>query len=164
MPSFLCNRNHPAHRYLLNPFYSPLANRREDEYDPQSMKNRTRFHRDAMQAVQREAGENYPMPVRMGGRDYQEGGSTLEDCVEACRIPKQNGADLLHLTGGTNGFVRPGHQESGFRAMSPAVKADATIPVLLTRGVTNLAQAEELLKQGFADLIGVGRPIFRNSH
>lgn len=154
---------HSAHGYLLNQFYSPLANRRTDEYGPQSVENRTRFHREVLQAVRREVGENYPVAVRLGGCDYQEGGSTLEDCVEACRILEQNGADLLHLTGGMNGFVRPGHGEPGyFRDMSLAVKGEVTVPVLLTGGVTTLAQAETLLEQGCADLIGVGRAIFRN--
>lgn len=156
---------HSAHGYLLNQFYSPLANRREDEYGPQSVENRTRFHREVLQAVRREVGNDYPVAVRLGGCDYQEGGSTLEDCKEACCILEQSGADLLHLTGGMNGFVRPGHGEPGyFRDMSLAVKATAGVPVLLTGGITTLAQAEELLQQGCADLIGVGRAIFRNSH
>lgn len=156
---------HSAHGYLLNQFYSPLFNRREDEYGPQSVENRTRFHREVLQAVRREVGNDYPVSVRLGGCDYQEGGSTLEDCVEACRILEQSGADLLHLTGGMYGFVRPGHGEPGyFRDMSLDVKAKANVPVLLTGGVTTPAQAEELLAQGCADLIGVGRAIFRNPH
>ncbi len=39
--------------------------------------------------------EAYPVAVRLGGCGYQEGGSTLEDCVAACRIPEQSGADLI---------------------------------------------------------------------
>ncbi|WP_346668183.1 hypothetical protein [uncultured Subdoligranulum sp.] len=38
------------------------------------------------------------------------------------------------------------------------------IPVLLTGGVTTLAQARALLEEGSADLIGVGRAIFRDPH
>ena len=134
-------------------------------YGPQSVENRTRFHREVLEAVRREAGEEYPVAVRLGGCDDQAGGSTLEDCVEACRILEENGADLVHLTGGMQGFVRPGHGEPGyFRDMSVAVKEKVNIPVLLTGGVTTLAQAEELLEQGCADLIGVGRAIFRNPH
>ena len=100
-----------------------------------------------------------------GGCDYQEGGSTLEDSTAACRILAESGADLLHLTGGMNGFVRPGHQEPGyFQDMSRAAKQAVEIPVLLTGGVTTPAQAEELLEEGCADLIGVGRAIYRNPH
>lgn len=156
---------HSAHGYLLNQFYSPLANHRSDDYGPQSVENRTRFHREVLQAVRRAAGEDFPVAVRLGGCDYQEGGSTLEDSTAACRILAESGTDLLHLTGGMNGFVRPGHQEPGyFQEMSRAARQAVQIPVLLTGGVTTLAQAQALLEQGAADLIGVGRAIFRDSH
>ena len=65
---------HSAHGYLLNQFYSPLANHRSDDYGPQSVENRTRFHREVLQAVRRAAGEDFPVAVRLGGCDYQEGG------------------------------------------------------------------------------------------
>ena len=156
---------HAAHGYLLNQFYSPLANHRTDAYGPQSVENRTRFLREVLQAVRDAVGKDYPVAVRLGGCDYQPGGSTVEDCVEACRLLEEGGADLLHLTGGMAGFVRPGHREPGyFQDMSRPVKAAAGIPVLLTGGVTTLAQAQALLEQDCADLIGVGRAIFRNPH
>mgnify|MGYP002800995267 CR=1 FL=1 len=65
---------HAAHGYLLNQFYSPLANHRTDAYGSQSMENRTRFHREVLQAVRQAAGEDFPVAVRLGGCDYQEGG------------------------------------------------------------------------------------------
>ena len=37
------------------------------------------------------------------------------------------------------------------------------IPVILTGGVKTAEQAEELLKNGYADLIGVGREILRHA-
>lgn len=102
--------------------------------------------------------------MRLGGCDYEAGGSTIDDCVEACRIFEKNDVDLLHLTGGMNGFVRPGHSEPGyFRDMSIPVKQTVKIPVLLTGGVTTLAQAETLIAEGCADMIGVGRAIFRDA-
>ena len=38
------------------------------------------------------------------------------------------------------------------------------LPVLLTGGVTRPEEAEELLRSGKADLIGVGRALFRDPH
>ena len=58
---------HAAHGYLLNQFYSPLANHRTDAYGSQSVENRTRFHREILQAVRQAAGEDFPVAVRLGG-------------------------------------------------------------------------------------------------
>lgn len=156
---------HSAHGYLLNQFYSPLTNHRTDDYGPQLMENRTRFLREVLLAVRGAAGKDFPISVRLGGCDYHQGGSTVEDCVAACCILEQSGADLLHLAGGMFGFVRPGHREPGyFRDMSEPVRKVVKVPVLLTGGVTNLSQAETLLEEHCADLIGVGRAIYQNPH
>lgn len=156
---------HSAHGYLLNQFFSPLANQRTDAYGPQSVENRIRFHGEVIQAVRQAVGEDYPIALRLGGCDYAAGGSTVEDCVEACRLLEHSGVDLFHLTGGMNGFIRPGHGEPGyFRDLSVPVKQAVHLPVLLTGGVTTPAQAEALLEEGCADLIGVGRAIFKNPH
>ena len=154
---------HSAHGYLLNQFFSPLANQRTDSYGPQSVENRIRFHREVIQSVRHAVGEDFPLSLRLGGCDYAAGGSTVEDCVEACRLLEHSGIDLLSLTGGMNGFIRPGHGEPGyFRDLSVPVKQAVHLPVLLTGGVTTPAQAEALLEDGCADLIGVGRAIFKN--
>jgi 2,4-dienoyl-CoA reductase-like NADH-dependent reductase (Old Yellow Enzyme family) len=156
---------HSAHGYLLNQFFSPLANKRTDEYGSQSVENRTRFHCEVIHAVRAAVGKEFPVAIRLGGCDYEDGGSTIDDCVEACKIFEASGVDLIHLTGGMNGFVRPGHSEPGyFQDMSVPVKQSVNIPVLLTGGVTTLAQAEELIANTCADMIGVGRAMFKNAH
>lgn len=45
--------------------------------------------------------------------------------------------------------------------MSRAVKARVSLPVILTGGVTQVDQVEALLEEEAADLIGVGRALFR---
>lgn len=156
---------HSAHGYLLNQFFSPLANRRTDCYGPQSVGNRLRFHQEVIQAVRQAVGDDFPIALRLGGCDYEGRGSTVEDCVEACRLLEHSSVDLLHLTGGMNGFIRPGHGEPGyFRDLSVPVKQAVQLPVLLTGGVTTPAQAKALLQENCADLIGVGRAIFKNPH
>lgn len=156
---------HSAHGYLLNQFYSPLYNHREDEYGAQSIENRVRFHKEIVQAIREELGKDYPIAVRLGGCDYQEGGSTVDDCVKASRLLESYGVDLMDITGGMNGFVKPGKLEPGyFKDMSIPVKRELNIPVILTGGVTTIEQAETLVENECADLIGVGRAIFKNAH
>lgn len=155
---------HSAHGYLLNQFYSPLTNHRTDEYGCGSLENRLRFACQVIRAVRKEVGEGYPVFLRLGGMDYMEGGSTLEDCVAAGQMLEAEGIDLLDVTGGMCGYVRKDHREAGyFREMTEALKQVLRIPVLLTGGVTRAAQAEELLERGCADAIGVGRAVFRDA-
>ena len=156
---------HGANGYLLDQFYSPLTNRRTDEYGAQTIENRTRFLRETLSAVRSAIGSSTPLAVRLGGADYAPGGATEEDAVEACRLLEAAGADLLDISGGMCSYVRPGHPEAGyFGSMTEKIKAAVSTPVLLTGGVTTRADAERLLAEQKADLIGVGRALFKDAH
>lgn len=153
---------HSAHSYLLNQFYTPLINARTDEYGPQNLENRLRFLTETISAV-RNAVDDFPIFVRLGGCDYQEGGSTIQDAAEAGKILENAGIDLLDLSGGVCFYARKGHREPGFFSdMSSLTKKNVSIPVILTGGVRTPEQAEELLKENKADLIGIGRSMFKN--
>ena len=156
---------HSAHSYLLNQFYSPLTNQRTDEYGPQTLENRLRFHLETVEAVRKAVGPDVPIALRLGGADYLPDGSTESDAVEACRMLEAAGVDLIDLSGGMCGYVRPEHSEPGyFASMSEKVKAAVDVPVLVTGGVKTIADAEQLLAEGKADLIGVGRALYRDAH
>lgn len=48
--------------------------------------------------------------------------------------------------------------------MSRPIKEALSIPVILTGGIVTAAGAERMLKEGNADLIGVGRMVLKDSH
>ncbi len=155
---------HSAHAYLLNQFYSPLTNHRNDEYGG-TLDNRLRLHREVIEAVRDAVGNNYPISVRLGGCDYMDGGSTIEDSVYAAKVLEKAGVDMINVSGGMCRYSRKGHTEPGyFQDMSSAIKKAVTIPVMLTGGVKTKDDAEKLLKSGAADLIGVGRELLKNPH
>ena len=154
---------HCAHGYLLNQFYSPLTNKRADEYGG-SLENRLRITLETVALVRQTIGDGIPLAVRRGGADYLPGGSREEDAAEAGRLLEAAGVDLLDLSGGMCFFMRPGHLEAGyFSSMSEKVKACVSVPVLLTGGVHKIADAEALLQSGKADLIGVGRALLKDA-
>ncbi len=151
---------HSAHGYLLNQFYSPLTNKRNDEYGSSTMENRLRIHKEIIQAVRAEVGEDFPIALRLGGCDYTDGGSTIIDSVEAAILLEGYGINLLDISGGLNGYIIPGQTEAGyFSDMSEKIKAKVSIPVILTGGIVSGDAAENLLQQKKADFIGVGRAI-----
>lgn len=154
---------HSAHGYLLNQFFSPITNRRTDEYGG-ILQNRIRLHLEVIAAVREAVGEEHAVLLRLGAIDDLEGGTRVEDSVFAATEFEKAGVDMLDITGGLSGYMRPGHAEPGYFAeFSEPIKKAVSIPVILTGGVTEPEQAEELLAAGKADLIGVGRAILKDS-
>ena len=154
---------HSAHGYLLCQFYSPITNQRGDEYGPQSVENRLRFHKLVLEKVRAAVGEDFPVFVRLGGCDYMEGGSTEEDAAEAAKLLEIYGADLIDVSGGMCSYRRPDHTEPGyFGSMSKKIKEAVSIPVIVTGGVETMGQADCLIQDGAADLVGVGRALLKD--
>ncbi|MFA5843494.1 MAG: NADH:flavin oxidoreductase [Coriobacteriia bacterium] len=153
---------HAAHGYLLNQFLSPLTNRRADRYGG-SLENRIRLHIEAIRAVRDEVGSDFLLLLRLGAHDYLEGGTVIDDSIEAALRFEEAGVDVLDITGGLTGYSRPGTDEPGyFSELSAPIRSAVSVPVILTGGVTEADQAESLLARGVADLIGVGRAMLRD--
>ena len=153
---------HSAHAYLLNEFYSPLHNKRTDEYGG-TLEGRLRIHREVLAAVRAAVSDEFVVGMRLGGCDYEEGGATIEDAVEAARILAASGVDYLSLSGGWHAWRRAGHEEPGwFADQSRAVKAAVDTPILLAGGIQTPEQADALLANGTCDIVGIGRPLLKN--
>ncbi len=154
---------HSAHGYLLNQFFSPLTNKRTDEYGG-NVHNRIRLHLQVIEAVRAAVGEDFPILLRLGASDFTEGGTTLEDSQIAAQAFEKAGVSILDISGGFSGFIVPNLTDQGFFApLSEAIKKVVSIPVILTGGITEVQAAERLLAEEKADLVGVGRAILKNS-
>lgn len=155
---------HSAHGYLLNQFFSPLTNKREDTYNGNTLEGRTKIHLDIIEKIREKVGDDYPVALRLGASDFDENGVTLEDSIAAAKLFEQAGIDLLDISGGFTGFFNPTSKEPGyFKSLSKPIKENIDIPVILTGGVTDGKQAEALLEEEAADLIGVGRALLKDS-
>src|SRR6202020_2409076 len=78
---------HYAHGYLGASFFSPLANKRTDQYGG-SLENRVRVHLDGLGAVRAVWPEKYPLTMRLGSDDLNPAGTQFEDAVVAIRMMK----------------------------------------------------------------------------
>ncbi|KAE8452668.1 hypothetical protein EG329_013927 [Mollisiaceae sp. DMI_Dod_QoI] len=100
---------HAAHGYLLHQFYSPISNRRTDEYGG-SFENRTRLLFDVIKAVRKVIPASMPLFLRISSTEYLEDtdlGKQLGswDVDSTIRIAKQLpalGVDLLDVSSGGN--------------------------------------------------------------
>lgn len=155
---------HSAHGYLLGQFYTPLINKREDEYGG-CLENRLRFHQEVIRAVRSAVGNDYPIALRLGASDYLEGGNTVEEGVKAAEILMKEDIDLIDISGGVLGYIVKGRSEAGyFSDVSKEIKKFSKIPVILTGGVKTLEEADKLIEDGACDMVGVGRKLFANPY
>ncbi len=154
---------HAAHGYLLNQFYSPLSNRRTDGFGGDVL-GRVRVARDIVAGIREAAGDDFIIAVRLGACDYCPGGSSLEDAFAAAAALEAAGMDILDVSGGMNGMTRPGYNGlCYFSDTAAALRESVSVPVSVTGGVTLAETAEEILRLGQADLVGVGRAILKDS-
>ena len=154
---------HSAHGYLLNQFFSPISNKRGDEYGGDVL-GRIKIHLEIIKAVRDAVGNDFPILLRLGASDYMEGGSTIEDSKTAALEFENAGVDILDISGGFCGYTIPGNTSQGyFSPLTEAIKEVVSIPVILTGGITEVNAAEKLLSSGKADLIGVARAIYKDS-
>jgi 2,4-dienoyl-CoA reductase-like NADH-dependent reductase (Old Yellow Enzyme family) len=154
---------HSAHGYFLNQFFSPLTNQRIDEYGG-TVHNRIRLHLEVIAAVRAVVGEDFPLLLRLGASDFVAGGTTIEDSQLAAQEFEKAGVHILDISGGFSGYSIPGVTEQGYFApLTAAIKKVISIPVILTGGISEVQAAEQLLAEGKADLIGVGRAVLKDS-
>lgn len=146
---------HSAHGYLLNQFYSPLSNKRDDLYGG-SLENRLRFLVEILEKI-RKAMPDFPLFVRLGARDYEDYGNTTEDAIKASQILEKY-IDYIDISGGMNGFLTHGDTELGYFAdEARAVKDNTNLTVMMAGGIENQNEVKKLIDQGICDLVGIGR-------
>lgn len=154
---------HSAHGYLLNQFFSPLTNQRTDDYGG-TVHKRIHLHLQVIEAIRTAVGDDFPILLRLGASDFRDGGVTIEDSQIAAQEFEKAGVNILDISGGFSGYIVPDLSGQGYFApLSEAIKKVVSIPVILTGGITEAQAAEQLLAEGKADLIGVGRAILHNS-
>jgi 2,4-dienoyl-CoA reductase-like NADH-dependent reductase (Old Yellow Enzyme family) len=95
---------HFAHGYLAQSFFSPIANKRTDEYGG-SFDNRARFLLDTLSAVREVWPDKYPLTIRLGVSDFTQDSQPLEESIQLVKNFKQRGFDLIDVSLGFNSGV-----------------------------------------------------------
>ncbi|NKY10107.1 NADH:flavin oxidoreductase/NADH oxidase [Cellulomonas hominis] len=154
---------HAAHGYLLHQFLSPLSNHRTDAWGG-SLADRARLLLDTVDAVRAVLPEDRPLLVRVSATDWTEGGLTVEDTAEVAGWLREHGVDLVDVSTGGNVHatipVGPGYQVPAARA----VRETAGVATAAVGLITTPEQAEQVLAEGAADAVLIGRPALFDPH
>lgn len=156
---------HGAHGYLINQFLSPYSNQRMDEYGG-SMENRVRFPLEVLSRVRKETGNASAIIYRMSSEEFVEGGLTLEDTMAFSVILSDNGVDAIHVSGGVYKssamIIQPAALPQGLYVEHASAIKKAIgnrVPVLVVGRIKDPEMAEDILAQGKADMVVMGRAL-----
>ena len=154
---------HAAHGYFLHQFLSPLSNQRTDAYGG-SLDNRCRMLLRVVDAIRAEVPERMPLVVRLSCSDYVSGGLTIEDQVQVASNLKAHGVDAIDCSSGGNTPqvppVGPGYQVP----FAERIRREAGLPTMAVGLITSPEMAEEIVRNGRADLVVLGRELLRNPY
>ncbi len=156
-----CVELHGHEGYLLDQFMTGLWNRRDDHYGG-SRENRMNFAREAIAAIKRDAGEDFPVIYRFGLTHYLPDGRHPEEGLWIARELEKMGVDALHVDAGcyeTHWWPHPPqYQEPGCMvSLAAQVKAQVSIPVIAVGRLQYPELAEQVLADNKADFVAIGR-------
>ncbi len=155
---------HAAHGYLVHEFLSPLSNRRTDAYGG-SFENRTRFLRECVTAVRGVLPESCPLFVRISATDWTEGGWDIDQSIELARKLKALGVDVIDCSSGGNVEKATIPVGAGYQVpFAQRIRREADIMTAAVGMITAPTQADQIIRNGEADLVLLARELLREPY
>ena len=154
---------HGGSGYLIQNFFSPLYNKRTDKYGGDAT-GRARFAREIVQLIKQKLGKDFPVIFRVSCDECLEGGLALEEAKVICSILEKAGVDAFDVTSGSHdtyqALVPPADFAPGWRVpLAERIKQVVSVPVMANGRIQSPELAEDILREGKADLIGLGRAL-----
>jgi len=162
---------HAAHGYLLAQFLSPLTNRRDDGWGG-PLENRARLLLEIVRTIRDRVGDDFIVGVKLNSADFQKGGFDVADATQVVDWLGADAVDFVEISGGnyessammgesTDGRVSQStvKREAFFLDFAAQIATAATMPLMVTGGITQRATADTVLGTAGIDLVGMARAL-----
>ncbi len=153
--------------YLICQFLSPLKNQRTDEYGGK-FENRVRFPREVIELTRKRVGPDFPVTIRMAGNDFVPGSNTDSEMPAIAKAYEEAGIDAINVTGGWHEAklpqMTPNLPRGAFAYLAKNIRDAVSIPIIASNRITTPNDAEEILCDGFADMVNLGRPLIADPY
>jgi len=155
---------HCAHETLGYSFLSPVTNKRTDKWGG-GPRERVRFVIEALERIRNAVGDGLALGIRMSGKEFRQGGFDNLESREMVYYISESGLlnfvdiDVGHCWGAPSYVPASYYAHGEFRECGRAARADLdeSIKVLFTGRINDPVIAEEMLKEGYCDLVGMVR-------
>ncbi len=161
-----------ATSHLIDQFWTPLSNRRTDEYGG-SVENRIRFTMEVLESIREAIGTDILVGIRMIGDEDQIGGLTIAESADiAQRLATSGLLDFMNIAGsslateeGLSKAIPPsGTPLMPYVSLASSIKEVVDLPVLHAARITDVASARHAISAGLIDLAGMTRAHIADPH
>jgi NADPH-dependent 2,4-dienoyl-CoA reductase/sulfur reductase-like enzyme len=154
---------HGAHGYLVSHFLSPATNWRTDEYGG-DVHGRALFAQQIIRRTRELCGPDFVIGIRINGNDYVKGGINPAMAASYAGLMEEAGADYISVTAGFYGsfpasILPMGEPPGIFVHLAAKVREAVGIPVITAGRINDPRLAEQILREGRADLVGMTRAL-----
>lgn len=155
---------HAAHGYLLHEFLSPVSNARLDRFGG-GLENRMRLLLDLARRLRARLPEDVPLFVRISATDWLSGGWDIEQSIVLCRRLADLKVDLVDVSSGGTSPTAPIPVGKGYQVpFARRIREESCIPTGAVGLITDPAYASDLVTEGCADLVFLGRELLRDPY
>ena len=154
--------------YLINQFIAKCTNHRTDEWGG-TFENRIKFPLHVVERVREEVGsQDFIMIFRLSCLDLVDEGSSFEEVVELGQRVEAAGASLINTGIGwhearvpTIAMMVP---RAAFAWVTGKLRPYLKIPVVTSNRINDPLVAENLLRDGIADMVSMARPFLADEN
>ncbi|MGQ4479295.1 FAD-dependent oxidoreductase [Streptomyces sp. SAS_276] len=148
--------------YLINEFIALQTNHRDDRWGG-SYENRTRFPVEIVRRVREAVGEDFIIVYRLSMLDLVPGGSTLDEVIMLAKAVEAAGATIINTGIGWHEARIPTIATSvprgAYTWVTKKLMGAVSIPLVTTNRINTPELAEQLLADGYADMVSMARPM-----
>ena len=148
---------HIAHGYLLHQFFSPISNKRKDEYGLNKV-NKYKIHNEILKSIKKIIPKNKIIGARVTGSDHLTKGTNMKECINLVNQLKKNGLNYICVSSG--GIIPKTNMKitKGFRfKMASTIKKKCKIITRTSGMIGSVDQINIALKKYKLDFVAVGR-------
>lgn len=154
--------------YLISQFTSPLTNKRTDRFGGETPAERATFIVEIIKNIRKKLGELYPIFYKLSVEEYMPGGTTIEDSQIIAKRAEQAGASAIHAWAGWHESPKPmlpmSVPRGAFVHLAEAMKKVVNIPVVAGGRINDPRLANQVIREGRADLVHIGRAFFADPY
>lgn len=148
--------------YLINEFVAPATNLREDRWGG-SFENRTRFPLEIVRRTRERLGPDFVIVYRLSMLDLVPGGSSLEEVVALAKAVEAAGATIINTGIGWHEARIPTIATSvprgAYTWVTKKLMGAVSVPLVTSNRINTPEVAEQLLADGYADMVSLARPM-----